>query len=149
MSPSAEHEGSFVAKVSDLGLSRFYIEGQTASTNMAGTVPYMDPMYNVTGGYTWASDVFSFGVVVLQVVSGKCNPVEAKKLSSEQPLGITPDDVLLKDVPDTLLQHSDEHIPALKELIGLAQACMSVAPSERPAFGSRGEAEGTIVGRLS
>ena len=52
-------------------------------------------------------------------------------------------------VPDTLLQHSDEHTPALKELIGLAQACMSVTPSERPAFGSRGEAERTIVGRLS
>ena len=64
VSPSAGHEGSVIAKVSDLGLSRFYIEGQTASTNMAGTVPYMDPMYNLTGGYTSASDVFSFGVVL-------------------------------------------------------------------------------------
>ena len=107
---------------------------------MAGTFAYMDPMYNYTCKYTKASDVFSFGVVIFQLVSGKYSPVEAKKLSSEQPLGVTPDEVLLKDVPDTLLQHSDEHIPALKELIGLAQACISVAPTERPAFGSCGEA---------
>ena len=109
----------------------------------------MDPMYNHTGRYTSASDVFSFGVVLFQLVSGIHNPADAKRLSSDYPLGVTPDNILMADVPDTLLQHSDEHIPALKELIGLAQACMSVAPSERPAFGSRGEAEGTIVGRLS
>ena len=52
VSPSSEHEGIFVAKVSDLGLSRLHIEGQTTYTHMAGTFAYMDPMYNYTCKYT-------------------------------------------------------------------------------------------------
>ena len=47
VSPSPGHEASVLAKVSDLGLSRLYIEGQTRTTmHVAGTLPYMDPMYN-------------------------------------------------------------------------------------------------------
>ena len=82
-------------------------------------------------------------------MSGIHNPDHAKRLSSNYPLGVTPDNVLMADVADTLLQRGDEHIPAFKELISLAQACMILTPSERPAFGCHGEAEGTIVRRLS
>ena len=104
VSPSPGHEGSVIAKVSDLGLSRLYVEGQTKTyTIMAGTIPYMDPMYNQTGRYTKSSDVFSFGVVLFQVVSGNSRPIEAKRQSSDFPLCQTPDDVLMLVVRDTLL----------------------------------------------
>ena len=64
--PSPGREATVVAKVSDLGLSRLYIEGQTRSTtHVAGTLPYMDPMYNQTYRYTKHCDVYSFGVVLL------------------------------------------------------------------------------------
>ena len=65
VSPSPGHEATVVAKVSDLGLSRLYVEGQTRTTaHVAGTLPYMDPIYNQTFRYTKHSDVYSFGVVL-------------------------------------------------------------------------------------
>ena len=102
--PSPGYEVSVIAKVSDLGLSRLYVEGQTKTyTIMAGTIPYMDPMYNQTGRYTKSNDVFSFGVVLFQVMSGKSSPIEAKRQSSDFLLCQTPDDVLMLVVRDTLL----------------------------------------------
>ena len=82
-------------------------------------------------------------------MSGIHKPDDAKRLSSNRPLGVTPDKILMMDVPDTLLPRSNEHILALKELIGLAQDCMILTPSERPAFGNRGNPKDTIEGRLS
>ncbi|RDX90532.1 Cysteine-rich receptor-like protein kinase 25, partial [Mucuna pruriens] len=62
-------------KISDFGLARAFLIGQNqANTNrIMGTYGYMAPEYAMQGLFSVKSDVFSFGVLVLEIVSGKKN----------------------------------------------------------------------------
>ncbi|CAJ2638937.1 unnamed protein product [Trifolium pratense] len=64
-----------IPKISDFGLARSFIGDQAeANTNrVMGTYGYMPPEYAVHGSFSIKSDVFSFGVVVLEIISGRKN----------------------------------------------------------------------------
>ncbi|XP_025802351.1 probable LRR receptor-like serine/threonine-protein kinase At1g51810 isoform X2 [Panicum hallii] len=61
------------AKIADMGLSRSYLsDTQThISVTAAGTAGYMDPEYYLTGRLTESSDVYSFGIVLLEAATGE------------------------------------------------------------------------------
>ncbi|KAH6834508.1 S-locus lectin protein kinase family protein [Perilla frutescens var. hirtella] len=63
------------AKISDFGLARMFQGNQTmASTKrVVGTYGYMAPEYAFDGKFSVKSDIFSMGVVILEIVSGKKN----------------------------------------------------------------------------
>ncbi|XP_068491986.1 cysteine-rich receptor-like protein kinase 10 [Phaseolus vulgaris] len=62
-------------KISDFGLARAFENGQNqANTNrIMGTYGYMAPEYAMEGLFSMKSDVFSFGVLVLEIICGKKN----------------------------------------------------------------------------
>ncbi|CAN6168296.1 unnamed protein product [Urochloa humidicola] len=62
-------------KISDFGLARIFGRDQTqAVTNhVVGTYGYMAPEYVMRGNYSVKSDAFSFGVMVLEIVTGRKN----------------------------------------------------------------------------
>ncbi|KAL2327821.1 hypothetical protein Fmac_021248 [Flemingia macrophylla] len=62
-------------KISDFGLARLFLEDQIeANTNkVAGTYGYIPPEYAARGHFSEKSDVFSYGVIVLEIISGKRN----------------------------------------------------------------------------
>ncbi|KAJ1376484.1 Serine-threonine/tyrosine-protein kinase, catalytic domain [Sesbania bispinosa] len=62
-------------KISDFGMARMVaIEQIQGSTNrVVGTYGYMSPEYAMHGHFSVKSDVFSFGVMVLEIISGKKN----------------------------------------------------------------------------
>ncbi|PHU11210.1 hypothetical protein BC332_18140 [Capsicum chinense] len=62
-------------KISDFGLARI-VEGKITEANtkkIMGTYGYMSPEYALDGSFSIKSDVFSFGVVVLETISGRRN----------------------------------------------------------------------------
>ncbi|KAL5562747.1 hypothetical protein UlMin_032494 [Ulmus minor] len=71
-------DSNFSAKLGDFGLARLIDEaaGQR-TTALAGTLGYMAPEYVSTGKASKASDVFSFGVVALEIACGR-KSIEAK-----------------------------------------------------------------------
>ncbi|XP_008221860.1 PREDICTED: cysteine-rich receptor-like protein kinase 3 isoform X2 [Prunus mume] len=65
---------NFMPKIADFGLARLFPEDKThISTAIAGTLGYMAPEYVVRGKLTEKADVYSFGVLVIEVVCGKRN----------------------------------------------------------------------------
>ncbi|RHN65849.1 putative protein kinase RLK-Pelle-DLSV family [Medicago truncatula] len=76
-----------IPKISDFGLARSFMGDQAeANTNrVMGTYGYMPPEYAVHGSFSIKSDVFSFGVVVLEIISGRknrgfCDPLHHRNL---------------------------------------------------------------------
>ncbi|KAK9070407.1 hypothetical protein SSX86_010809 [Deinandra increscens subsp. villosa] len=61
----------FRAKIADFGLARSFQDDKShISTAIAGTLGYMAPEYLAHGQLTEKADVYSFGVLVLEVVTG-------------------------------------------------------------------------------
>nr|XP_034578590.1 L-type lectin-domain containing receptor kinase IX.1-like [Setaria viridis] len=65
-------DASFGAKLGDFGLARLVDHGRGShTTNLAGTLGYMDPECLVAGRAGSESDVYSFGVVLLEIACGR------------------------------------------------------------------------------
>ncbi|CAM0870579.1 unnamed protein product [Alopecurus aequalis] len=62
-------------KISDFGLAKIFGRDQTqgVTSRVVGTHGYMAPEYMMRGYYSVKSDVFSFGVMVLEIVTGRKN----------------------------------------------------------------------------
>ncbi|KAJ9169037.1 hypothetical protein P3X46_020506 [Hevea brasiliensis] len=61
-------------KISDFGLARIFGGNDNNSTNrIVGTIGYMSPEYAMEGLFSVKSDVFSFGVLLLEMISGRRN----------------------------------------------------------------------------
>lgn len=63
---------NFEAKLSDFGLSKIVDMGKThVSSEVGGTFGYVDPEYRINCRVNLSADVYSFGMVLLQILSGK------------------------------------------------------------------------------
>ncbi|CAK9213211.1 unnamed protein product [Sphagnum troendelagicum] len=127
----------FTPKIADFGLARFFQDNQThVSTRVAGTKGYLAPEYALRGQLTEKADVFSFGVVVLELVSGRSNFDLRLPLDTAYLLDWTwqlHEKKRLKDVMDPSLlegiSYSEEE--ALR-VVTIALLCTQSEPTMRP-----------------
>ncbi|CAH1452625.1 unnamed protein product [Lactuca virosa] len=120
----------------DFGLAKLYDDKKThISTRVAGTIGYLAPEYAMRGHLTSKADVFGFGVVCLEIVSGRPNYKE--KLDPEQKYLLQWAWTLYErnqtlDLVDPSLTSFDEQ-QAIR-MIGIALMCVQASPSLRPAM---------------
>lgn len=67
-------DDKFQPRIGDFGLARFFPEDQVyLSTNFAGTLGYTAPEYAIRGELSEKADIYSFGVLVLEIISCRKN----------------------------------------------------------------------------
>ncbi|TYI41666.1 hypothetical protein ES332_A01G041800v1 [Gossypium tomentosum] len=61
-------------KISDFGLAKLIPANLThVSTRVAGTIGYLAPEYAIRGQLTRKADIYGFGVLLIEIVTGRCN----------------------------------------------------------------------------
>ncbi|XP_072149319.1 cysteine-rich receptor-like protein kinase 40 isoform X2 [Setaria viridis] len=79
-------KGSLRGYLSDFGLSRLFSEEKTwtCTTSRDGTLGYMAPEYINRGLITTKSDIFSFGVIIIEIVTGHRDYPDETEISSQE-----------------------------------------------------------------
>nr|GMD49456.1 proline-rich receptor-like protein kinase PERK4 [Ipomoea batatas] len=79
-------DNHFEAMVADFGLAKLSSDNNThVSTRVMGTFGYLAPEYASSGKLTEKSDVFSFGVMLLEIITGH-RPLDSTNITMEDSL---------------------------------------------------------------
>ncbi|KAL6568015.1 hypothetical protein OROHE_003699 [Orobanche hederae] len=79
-------DGDFKAQVADFGFAKLIPDGAThVTTKVKGTLGYLAPEYAMLGKASESCDVFSFGILLLELASGK-KPLERLSSSLNRPI---------------------------------------------------------------
>uniref|UniRef100_A0A0E0M0A3 non-specific serine/threonine protein kinase n=1 Tax=Oryza punctata TaxID=4537 RepID=A0A0E0M0A3_ORYPU len=120
------------AKISDFGLSKSYMNVAQShiTATAAGTLGYIDPEYCLSGRLTISSDVFSFGVVLLEIVTGEppiipTNGHIVQRIKEKVNMGN------IEAIADPRL-HGEFDISSIWKVVDIALLCTKEASSERP-----------------
>ncbi|KAJ8774149.1 hypothetical protein K2173_009580 [Erythroxylum novogranatense] len=127
-------DGNFEARVSDFGLAKLLEDEEShITTIVAGTFGYLAPEYMQSGRATEKTDVYSFGVLMLEVLSGK-RPTDAsfieKGLNIVGWLNFLATEDRQREIAD---RNCDAvQLESLDALLSVASQCVSSSPEDRP-----------------
>ncbi|XP_037409967.1 probable leucine-rich repeat receptor-like protein kinase At5g49770 [Triticum dicoccoides] len=127
---------SLTAKVADFGLSKLVSDTQKGhvSTQVKGTLGYLDPEYYMTQQLSEKSDVYSFGVVMLELLTSR-QPIEkGKYIVREIRTAIDQYDQEyygLKSLIDPAIRDSAKLV-GFRRFVQLAMECVEESAADRP-----------------
>ncbi|KAL3649361.1 putative serine/threonine-protein kinase pbl7 [Castilleja foliolosa] len=131
-------EGYF-PKLSDFGLAKVGPCGDEThvSTRVMGTYGYCAPDYAMTGQLTFKSDIYSFGVVLLEIVSGR-KAIDTRRNGSEQNLvewakPLFKDRKKFHEMVDPMLE-GKYPMRGLYQVLAISAMCIQEQPTLRPAI---------------
>ncbi|KAG7617520.1 putative G-type lectin S-receptor-like serine/threonine-protein kinase SD1-1 RLK-Pelle-DLSV family [Arabidopsis thaliana] len=128
-------------KISDFGLAKSFGGDQSeSSTNrVVGTYGYMPPEYAIDGHFSVKSDVFSFGVLVLEIITGKTNrgfrhaDHDLNLLGHVWKMWVEDREI---EVPEEEWLEETSVIPEVLRCIHVALLCVQQKPEDRPTMAS-------------
>ncbi|GAY38537.1 hypothetical protein CUMW_037440 [Citrus unshiu] len=133
-------EHDFTPKVSDFGLARTALDegNKHISTHVMGTFGYLAPEYAMTGHLLVKSDVYSYGVVLLELLTGR-KPVDLSQPPGQENLVAWARPLLttkegLKTIIDPVIE-SNISYDTLVKVAAIASMCVQPEVSHRPFMG--------------
>ncbi|XP_062083187.1 serine/threonine-protein kinase-like protein At5g23170 [Humulus lupulus] len=130
-------DSDWVAKLADFGLAvAAVVSDHGAVVVPAGTIGYLDPCYTTSSKLSTKNDVFSFGVLVLEIISGR-NAMEINKTPTDITEWALP---LIKkrqwnELYDKRVQSPDDDVArAVRQLAYVAARCVSLEEDCRPSM---------------
>uniref|UniRef100_A0ACD5TYD3 Uncharacterized protein n=1 Tax=Avena sativa TaxID=4498 RepID=A0ACD5TYD3_AVESA len=127
-------DNEFNAKLGDFGLSRVAqhsAETSLQTTRAVGTTLYMDPLCIKDGhvNFRRSSDVYSFGIVLLEIAHGEYNPDKVRRLHTNRP------GTFVEDVADRKLAGQFDKME-MEQVIILGLRCSEQEENQRPSLNS-------------
>ncbi|KAL2508743.1 Leucine-rich repeat protein kinase family protein [Forsythia ovata] len=138
------------AKVADFGLVRNAPDGNySVETRLAGTFGYLAPEYAATGRVTTKVDVYAFGVVLMEIITGRkaldeTVPDERSHLVTWFRRVLINQDNLRKAI-DATLDPDEETYESICKVAELAGHCTGREPFQRPDMGHAVNILGPLV----
>ncbi|KAK4588891.1 hypothetical protein RGQ29_019772 [Quercus rubra] len=127
-------DGELCPKISDFGLAKLYDDTKThISTRVAGTIGYLAPEYAMRGHLTEKADVFGFGVVALEILSGRPNSdnsLDTEKVYLLEWAWTLHENNQSLRLVDPTLSEFDENEAA--RVIAVSLLCTQASPNMRP-----------------
>ncbi|XP_044511513.1 MDIS1-interacting receptor like kinase 2-like [Mangifera indica] len=121
----------YVAHVSDFGSAKLLKRDSSNWTELAGTYGYIAPELAYTMKVTEHCDVYSFGVLAVEVIKGQHPNDIVASLTSPLPS----EGMLVKDILDQRLPLPSPNVEEqLMTIVELATACLHVNPQSRPSM---------------
>ncbi|KAG4135743.1 hypothetical protein ERO13_D08G235600v2 [Gossypium hirsutum] len=122
-------------KLSDFGLAKMLgMEESKVFTDVRGTIGYMDPEYMSNAKLTCASDIYSFGIVALQLLSGQ--KVFELDLDASEQLTRKAKDVSMGNRPSTDFEdprlHGNLNRKDFEAILQIAVLCVAKSSRGRP-----------------
>jgi len=131
--PNILLDKDLVGIIADFGLSRAFNDAHThISTVVAGTLGYLDPEYHATFQLTVKTDVYSFGIVLLEIITGQ-PPIIMDPHPIHLPIWVRQEIAKgsIHDVMDKRLLDQYDVI-SLQAMIELSMNCVEIASVDRP-----------------
>ncbi|XP_039138947.1 probable receptor-like protein kinase At1g49730 [Dioscorea cayenensis subsp. rotundata] len=128
---------NFVAKVADFGLAHASRSGaisfEPVNTDIRGTPGYMDPEYVVTQELTEKSDIYSYGVLLLELVTGR-KAIQDNKNLVEWAQKYMTEDTNLHQLVDSTIAASSIDFDQLQTVVEIIQWCTQKEGRARPSI---------------
>ncbi|XP_073006007.1 cysteine-rich receptor-like protein kinase 6 [Typha latifolia] len=125
-------------KISDFGLARLFGGDQTQgiTSRVVGTFGYMAPEYAMLGHISIKSDIFSFGVLVLEILTGRRNSGYFDSEQAEDLLSFTWEHWTSGTITEVMDPSLGNHYPRSEMLrcIHIGLLCVQEDPVDRPSM---------------
>ncbi|CAK9868613.1 unnamed protein product [Sphagnum jensenii] len=129
-------DAQFETHVGDFGLAKLIVQGSKSMSTIAGTYGYIAPEYAYTTKVTEKCDIYSFGVVLLELLTGRrpVQPIESggdlvtwvKEAMNSNPV---------TEILDSRMELSDSvAVDEMKLMLKIALYCTDTVPISRPSM---------------